>query len=427
MANLVRFVAGRGGPRRFSLAAGVLVLLAAPAGASIEDFESWDLGAQEGDDEYGLDSYFLAFSPEWEAAWMEAGEGARSSMGSTVNEVWEMRNELRLRRELNPRLRFVYGFTQNQGLTIDDEQHLLGLEMERGGFWFGPFARPNTSKERLDAGLMVRRVWSMGLEIRASLSFEDWNSDHTNGRSDVRQRTYTDFIDPAREWRFGVRQVWSARRWVSVDAVRLPEFRRRIQPPAFTGEPEIFRFVGGESWSLRGAADPLPGLTFDVLAERKESRVADFPSAGVAPFDMRREAWNVRTRVTHDVAAGFLGRWGLQLRGAEERDAEGPAPVPYRLEVDDVVATVGTRRGILSWLTGELGYGHQKTTIRQDGPDSEQRFTWGTRTENRLYLIAELQTLGLRARFIETIELDNEGYDAISDHDKGFIQIQADF
>ena len=79
------------------------------------------------------------------------------------------------------------------------------------------------------------------------------------------------------------------------------------------------------------------------------------------------------------------------------------------------------------WLTGEFGYGHQRTTVRQDGPDSEQRFTWGTRSENRLYLIAELQTLGLRARFIETIELDDEGYDAVSDHDKGFIQIQADF
>ena len=155
--------------------------------------------------------------------------------------------------------------------------------------------------------------------------------------------------------------------------------------------------------------------------------MADFPSDTASPVDMRREAWKVRARVSHDVVAGFLGRWGLQLRGAEERDDAGLAPVPYRLEMDDVVATVGTRRGILSWLTGELGYGHQRTTVRQDGPDSEQRFTWGTRSENRLYLIAELQTLGLRARFIETIELDDEGYDAVSDHDKGFIQIQADF
>jgi hypothetical protein len=155
--------------------------------------------------------------------------------------------------------------------------------------------------------------------------------------------------------------------------------------------------------------------------------VADFPSGGAAPVDMRREAWKVRTRVTHALAGGFLGRWGLQLRGAEERDDAGTAPVAYRLDVDDVVATVGTRRRLLPWLTGEFGYGRQETTIRQDGPSAEQRFTWGSRTENRLYLVAEFETLGLRARFIETIELDDEGYDAFSDHDKGFIQLQADF
>lgn len=422
MAYPVRYAA-----RQAALALVVAALSGLPARASIEDFENWDLGAQEGDDEYGLDSYFLAFSPEWEAEWLFSGDGARSSMGSTVNEVWEMRNELRLRRVLNPRLHFVYGFTQNQGLTVDDEQHMLGIEVEEGGFWFGPFARPNTSKEHLDAGLMVRRAWKTGTEIRASLSFEDWNSDHTNGRSDVRNRTSTDFIDPAREWRVGVRQIWSPARWIALDAVRLPEFLRRIRPPNASADPEVFRFVGGNEWSLRGAADPFRGLTFDLLAERKESRVADFPSELLAPVDTRREAWKVRARVSHAVAGGFLGRWGVQVRSAEERDVAGTAPVPYRLDLDDIVTTVGTRRGILPWLTGELGYGHQRTKIRQDGPKAEQRFTWGTRSENRLYLIAEMEKAGIRARFIETIELDDEGYDAFSDHDKGFIQLQADF
>lgn len=418
-------------PRTAARGAIVALILAVhpapPARASIEDFETWDVGAQENDDEYGLDMYFLSFSPEWDAHWLYSGDGARSTMGSSDNEVWEMRNELRMRRQLNDRVHFLYGFTQDQGLTIENEQHFLGLEVEGGGFWFGPFARPITTKEHLDAGLMVRRAWKSGTEIRASLSFEDWISDHTNGRSNIRNRTFTDFLDPAREWRLGVRQVWSPVRWIAADVVRLPEFERRIQPPASTGLPEDFRWVGGHSWSVRGAGDPMRGLTFDFLAEGKKSRVANFPSDGLDPVDTHRDAWKLRTRVTHALAGKFLGRWGVQVRGAHEKDVADTAAVPYRLIVDDVVTTVGTRREITRWLTGEFGYGHQETKIHQVGPKDEHRFTWGTRSENRLYLIAELATAGLRARFIETIELDNEGYKAFGDHDKGFVQLMADF
>lgn len=396
-----------------------------PAAASIEDFESWDLGAREGDDEYGLDSYFLAFSPEWESEWIFAAEGVRSSMGSTVNEIWEMRNEFRFRRDLGPRSRLVYGFVQNQGLTIDDEQHRVGLEVERGGVWFGPFARPHTSKERLDAGLLARRAWSTGTEVQLSLSFEDWNSDHTNGRSGIRDRTYVDFIDPAREWRVRVRQKWSPSRWLALDGAWLPEFRRRFQPNPSSGDPDFLRFLRGSSLSLVGSVDPHRAVALELAAERKVSRVADFPDDGFPAVDLRRDAWRVRSRLTHALPAGLQGRWGLQFNEEHERDRASGAR--YELGIDDLVATVGLRRKMTSWLTLEGGYGHQQTDVSQEASRQQRRFTWGTRTENRLYVVVELATPGLRCRLIETIELDDEGYDAISDHDKGFVQFQAVF
>jgi hypothetical protein len=401
-------------------------LATAPVHASIEDFESWDIGAEEGDDEYGLDAYFLSFSPEWESEWVFAPEGARSSMGSTVNEVWEMRNEIRLLRDLNPNLRFAYSFVQNEGLTIEDEQHCVGLEIERAGFWFGPFARPSSSKERLDAGLVARRAWSSGGRIDVSYSFEDWNSDHTNGRSTVEGRTVVDFIDPAREWRAGARQVWRGSRWIAVESAWLGEFRRDIEPPAASGKVPLRRVTGGNQVTLRGQIDPAESVVLDFLAERKESRVADFPELLGTTTDLRRDAWKVRARLSHPLPAEFLGRWGVQAREGVERDA-APAPDAYRLELDDIVATAGVRRRVTSALTAEFGYGYQATDVAQSGPESLQRFSWGTRTENRLYLIAELRAAGLAFRFIETIELDDEGYDAVSDHDKGFLQIQAGF
>jgi hypothetical protein len=402
------------------------LLVVPPAQASIEDYESWDIGAEEGDDEYGLDSYFLSFSPEWESEWIAATEGARSSMGSTVNEVWEMRNEIRLLRDLHPSLRFAYSFVQNEGLTIEDEQHSVGLEIERAGFWFGPFARPSSSKERLDAGFVVRRAWSSGTQVDVSYTFEDWNSDHTNGRSTVEGRTVVDFLDPAREWRVGARQRWGSSRWIAGEASWLGEFRRDIEPPSVSGEPSLQRVTGGNQVALRGQVDPASGVVLDFLAERKESRVADFPDASGTASDIRRDAWRMRARLSHRLPAGFLGRWGIQVREGRERDA-APALDAYRLELDDVVATAGVRRSITPALNAELGYGHQETNVAQSGPEDEQRFSWGTRSENRLYLIAELRAAGLGFRFIETIELDDEGYDAVSDHDKGFLQIQASF
>ena len=109
-----------------------------------------------------------------------------------------------------------------------------------------------------------------------------------------------------------------------------------------------------------------------------------------------------------------------------ERDVS-PSPDPYRLHLEDVVATAGLRREMKRWFNFEFGYGHQNTEVSQDGPEEAQRFSWGSRTENRLYFIAEFVAKGFRARFTETIELDNEGYAAVSDHDKGSIQLQAVF
>lgn len=410
------------------LALAVLVIgSATPSAGSIEDFESWDIGATERDDEYGLDSFFLTYSPEWEGEWRFTEEGARASMGCTVNEVWEMRNEIRLRKELGPRGRFSYDFLQTEGLAVTNQQHSIGIEGEALGLWFGSFARPHAAKERLDVGLRVRRAWKSGYHAEISVSFEDLNSDHTNGRSSIVDRTSVDFRDPAREWRFSGRRRWADARWVAVDAALLPEFRRSVSPAPSTGDPDFLRTLRGNSVAVHAVADPLPGVVVEVRAERMLSRLADASEdVSAHATDLRRRSWIGRARVSHPLAGRWRGLWGVQARDEVERDAAGAAD-PYRLEMSGIAATAGVRGPLTSWLNLELGYGRQDTGVEQGGPHERWRFTHGTRVENRLYVILEVDLPGFRVRAIETIELDDEGYSAVRDHDKGFIQMQAVF
>jgi hypothetical protein len=54
-------------------------------------------------------------------------------------------------------------------------------------------------------------------------------------------------------------------------------------------------------------------------------------------------------------------------------------------------------------------------------------FSFGTRSESRLYLGLALRIGRIQVAGVEGIELDDEPYDVRIVHDKGFLQLQTTF
>jgi hypothetical protein len=407
------------------LALGLLFGRSLPAAASLEEFETWDLGAAELDDEYGMDRFFAAFTPEWQRAWRSAAEGARVSLGCVTRERWEMLTEVRLRRLFHERARFRYSFVQENRLTVDNQQHFFGVEVKARDFWIGGYARPQAVKERHDFGLTLRRAWPSGYELGVALSLENALSDFWTERSFLEERERVDHLDEGLEWRLEGARRWSERRWLRATAVILPEFGRQVEPVPSLGEPDYRLIVDGTAVELEG--ETVLGRDTDLTAGalRKEARRARFPREGTAS-DFRRLTWAFSGRLGHPLHGAWRARWGLLARRSREEQTVFDAD-PYRLRVRELVATAGLERPLLSWLRVDFGYGYQDVNVDTSGIESAIPFTHGTRSESRLYIAGDFNVQGVRLRLIETLEVDGEAYDVVGVHDKGFVQIQATF
>ena len=408
-------------------ALGVLLAAVVAAGwpdavpASIEDFENWGLSAQEGDDEYGLDYHFLFYAPGWEGEWRFADGGARAYMGCTTNEVWELANEVRVKRELARAIRFRYDFLQLEGLGHANQQHVVAVELDALGFRVGPFAKLHAEKARHDLGVGVGRMFPAGVDVTLAVSFEDANSDLVNERSSIGDRASTDYEDRAVEWLLEIERLVTPRRWLAVEARLLPEFAKRIMPRPIDDGPAVSRTIGGAEARFHGSIDPTPSIDLEWRVHAKEGRREDHPEGGSAT-DVRRSSWIGLARVSHPLAQGWRGHWGIQGRRNRERD-EAKGADPYRFDVDEIAGTGGASRWFLAWLRGEVGYAHQNTKVERTG---RFRPSHGTRREDRIYVVAEIELDRFRARLHESIELNDEGY---SGHliDKGLVQIQVEF
>ncbi len=413
----------------------VLLLALSPGAAlaSLEQFDFWDLGAEEADDEYGLDAYFTSFSPEWNRRFRRAETGARTSLGCVTRERWEMLAQVHIHRDLGTRARFAYDYYEEDRLSIVDLQHRFGFEVALGGTWVGGFARPRAAKELHDFGLTLRRDWPAGYRAAVAISYENALNNFWTERSFVIERVRIDHLNRARELSFGGGRRWSERRAILLGIDVLPELRRTITPPPSTGEAAIRRTVDGSDILLRGELDITPRTQLDCRLRRKQSRVAETEAApGAAdqasaiPFDLRRLAWSARAELVHPLPAPWQAAWMLGLRRNREEDAAS-GPDPYRLRVLDVNGAVGITHPLFSWLTANAGYAFSSVNVEQSGPIERRRFTHGTRGEQRIYLAANFAFRGVRVRLVETLELDGESYDVVGVHDKSFIQIQGAF
>lgn len=404
----------------------VLLLGAGSSGASIENFETWDIGSEEADDEYGLDLFLSAFTPEWERDWRRLENGTRIALGCVTRERWEMLTQARLVREIDRRARFRYEMIQENRLGLDNQQHTFGVEIDAGVAWIGTYARPHANKERHDFGLTLGRSWDAGYKLGLGLTREEALNDFWTERSFIEERVRVDFLDPAWEWRLTGERRWSDKRRLSVAAVLLPGFERRIQPLPSRGEPDTLRALDGVHVILNASLDPRHDIDLDLRAAGKQARIANLPTDGGTGSDMRRLSWNLAARLTHPLHGKWQTAWGAQLRRQREQDVASGAG-NYKLKVRQLMATVSFRRPLTTWLLAELGYAREDIDVVQTGDEATWRFTHGSRSEERATLAAEFSFRGVRVRLVETLEIDGESYDVVGVHDKSFVQIQAVF
>lgn len=400
----------------------VAVLAATPAPASLEDFENWEPSALERDDEYGLDHYFLFFAPGWEGAWRLSEEGFRSHLGCLTNEVWQVAADLRIDRELAPHLRFRYDFLQREGLDHRNQQHVVGLGIGSDRLRLTPFVRLHPEKARHDVGAELGGTLPGGVEAELAVSFEDVRNNLVYERASPADREVVHYLDRALEWRLEVERLWTARRWIAVEARVLPEVAKRITPRPGDPDPEALRTLDGRSVVLHGAVDPSARVDLEWRFVWMESRREDAPTGG-RTADLRRRSGVGLARLSHPLGSSWRLHWGVQGRLVREHDeASRATPEPYRFDVSEVCGTVGASRWFRTWLRGEFGYARQDTKVEHEGAF---RPTHGTRSEDRLYLVAELVVSRFRARLHESIELNDEGYSGRF-FDKGLVQIQVE-
>jgi hypothetical protein len=400
--------------------------LASSAGASIEEFESWDLGAEEADDEYGMDLFLSTFTPEWQRGWRASHSGVRFAMGCVTRERWETLTQARMQHELSRRASFRYEFVQEDRLGLNNLQHTFGFEVEAKDVWFGGYARPEAAKERHDFGLTVRRSWREGYYLGIALTHEDALNDFWTDRSFVEERVRVDFLDRAWEWRLSGGRIWSERRALRVAAVLLPQFQRRIEPRPSSGHPDTLRTLDGSHLILNASIDLRSDVDLDLHVARKEAHLASFLQDGRTGSDLHRLAWIWTARLDHPLYGRWRALWGVQLRRNREQDVAGGAG-SHRLRVRELMAALRFRRPLAPWLAIELGYAYEDVDVKQSGAETGLRFTHGTRSEQRAILVGEINLRGVRVRLIETLEIDGESYDVVGVHDKGFVQIQVVF
>jgi hypothetical protein len=65
--------------------------------------------------------------------------------------------------------------------------------------------------------------------------------------------------------------------------------------------------------------------------------------------------------------------------------------------------------------------------VRQEGPPELDVFTHGTRRESRAVVALDFHWNGAHLVLIESLEGDDEGYQTVGFHDKGFAHLTIQF
>ncbi len=424
-------------PSSLAAAAVVALLLALsvtlplPAAASIEEFENWSVAARELDDENGLDDLLRSFAPWSDWRWREHEIGARVGMGCATTEVWEVDLDVKLRHWLSPRVLAEFrSFQQEEIGERVSWTEFSGSYVAPGGLWLGAAYRPSFEKEAHDAALFagLRRDGRHWASLR--LGFEDalnnfWD-ERTRYIEDKERRVYDAL---ALEWE--LMGEWQAESFgrTAWRVVRLPSYERSTEPAPGDASPESRLSVEGWLARVDWVTGHPDGLSLGLGARLKN---ADRASAFTAtnPDSM----WSDEARLKDvyfrpwlDRALGRAWRARLLLQGRWSCETHFDGVRDHSLETRHLGGIGTVAWDAARFLTLEAGLGFDDVRVEQDAGPGYEAFTHGTRVESRAVIALDVHWNGGRLRLIETLEGDDEGYQTVGFHDKGFAQIVIEF
>ncbi len=394
-------------------------LLPIQALAGTEEWSTFDVFAQEEDDESLIDHLLTRPPREWRDEWEHAPQGMRTSQGCLTSGQWFIATDLKLRAPLGERARFGLDVRQDESdrssFTYFDFSFRFPTAWGTPGLMF----RPLHDKSRQDLALFWETD-SSALRARATFTFEDlfnnlWAFRQTRvGQASEPYERHP--FEPALwlEVRRPHGRLGLAGQWLT------PSRKRLVEDPLTRVAPRV------TLWGTFGrAAVELEalGLGWEAAAENRQARSAETLPASTDLYggDFRRQ-WSAEIAARRAVARPLEmeARWLYQVR-----DQRTDPPFAARaLGAVERVVQIEARCALGSRFGARLGGLHDRVTVGKGGATFP---TYGTRVESRAYL-------GLSARFgqvsadaVEGFELDPEPYEVWWVHDKAFLHLQARF
>ena len=404
------------------LLSGILdgLCLARVAWCGTEEWSTFDVFAQEEDDESLID-HLLTRPPEaWRDEWDGSTRAFRTSQGCLTSGQWLMDTGLKLRAPMGGRTRFGVDLEDQQSDRATFTYLDLSLRVPISGWGTPGFMfRPFHDKSRQDLALF----WEAGAETadfhaRATFTFEDafnnfWAFRQTrvgNVSEPYERHPY----EPALGlwWRGARGRLELEAEWLTPSSKQLAPVSGVVPQATLWGGHgrALAELILGE-WKLAASGD-------NRQARATETLLADPPSSGV---NFRRQWWaELAAQRGFGQQVEVEGRWMYQARDQHT----GPPYVPTA-ELSDIerVLQFETRWSNQRW-GARVGGLYDRISVDQTGGPIR---SYGSRKESRAYF-------GLSARFgqvslnaVEGIELDHEPYDVWFVHDKAFLNIQSTF
>ena len=408
-------------------------LALSPAGASLEEFENWSVAVRELDDENGLDDLHRSPPPTAEWRWRALQQGARVGMGCATTEFWEIDLDAKLHREVSGRVSAGFQLFQQQELGEEVSwTEFAGAYRPAGRWWIGAGYRPAFEKESHDAALHLgyRKAWTQWLRVR--LGFEDVLNNFWDDRTEyIEDKDRQVYSKPPRELELAALWREGTGRGASLRAVYLPKYEREFTPRPTSIEPGSVLSANGWLIGLDLVTAERHAGTLGLRVRHKgtDRETTLLPSATVpdtAGLD-RAQLRDTYVRPWGDVR--LAGTWRLrsqlQARWSSERHLDGARE--HLLETSHLGGTATAVWSVTRFLDVEFGLGVDRVRVDQSAEPPHAVATHGDRTESRAILSLDFHWNGARIVLFETLEGDNEGYQTVGFHDKGFAHLVLEF
>jgi len=412
--------------RRLSALATALALLWLAAGARLacagsEEWSTFHVETQEGDDESILDHALTETPLAWRSEWEHSRLALRTSQGCLTSGQWFDRTDMKLATPLGKHSEFGLLLRMNE----DDSQAFQYLDFQfrfhtawgTPGAWFRPFY----DKSRQDFAL----TWQFGADTTSQqLQLAFVLEDMFNNFWAFRQTRVGGLSEPyvQRPYEPGIRWVTRSDRVRTEVAGRwLTPSRKRVS--ILYGDTFSNEYLWGTIADASVDLNAL-GLEWRAATENQQAFSTSAPEAAPTPDDANfRRRWWVEGAAARRLLPAL--RAELRAQYVDRDETHGPPTGPSTFNGIDRLYT-----GELRWQSqpawaARVGGMYDRISIAQGGRVLVE--SQGSRKESRAFIGLEAHFGNVTLSGVEGIELDTEPYEVWFVHDKGFLQLQATF